>query len=312
MKISRLVSIIMILLERGRVSAQELSNIFEVSTRTIYRDIDAINIAGIPIVSTPGVNGGIEIMEKYKVDKSVFSTEEISTILTGLSSLTNFVGNEELVNAIVKMKSFIPNDKTEEIAFKTEQILIDLTQWVGYRNLQSYLELMKISIARKKIISFDYIDLHGNKSYRKVEAYQIILKGSQWYFYGYCCYRNDFRLFKLSRISNLKLENEAFTPRKFQKATLEFSDILKAKQITIKLRIHKLIIDRVLDFCKYEDCLSDGNDHYIVNFPFIENDYYYNMILSFGNKCECLWPLNVRSQVKQKIEQLANLYSNEN
>ncbi|PTI84157.1 helix-turn-helix transcriptional regulator, partial [Mammaliicoccus vitulinus] len=238
MKISRLVSIIMILLERGRVSAQELSNIFEVSTRTIYRDIDAINIAGIPIVSTPGVNGGIEIMEKYKVDKSVFSTEEISTILTGLSSLTNFVGNEELVNAIVKMKSFIPNDKTEEIAFKTEQILIDLTQWVGYRNLQSYLELMKISIARKKIISFDYIDLHGNKSYRKVEAYQIILKGSQWYFYGYCCYRNDFRLFKLSRISNLKLENEAFTPRKFQKATLEFSDILKATQITIKLLIH--------------------------------------------------------------------------
>lgn len=309
MKISRMLNIIMILLERGRISAKELSNIFEVSTRTIYRDIDTINMAGIPISSTPGVNGGIEIMHRYKLDKNIFTSDEISTILTGLSSVTNCVGNEELINAIIKMKSLIPNDKIDEINFKKEQIRIDLTQWIGYRNLQSYLELIKKSISRKKVISFSYIDRHGNESHRTVEVYQIILKGNQWYIYGYCYNRSNYRIFKISRISSLKLEDRKFVTRNFERAKFEFTDILEKKQIIIKLRIHKSIIERVLDFCEHKDFLLDENEYYIVNFPFIENDFYYSMILSFGDKCECISPLNVRLQIKQRIEQLANLYN---
>ncbi|MFD1412327.1 helix-turn-helix transcriptional regulator [Oceanobacillus jeddahense] len=310
MKVSRLVSIIMILLDKERIGAQELANMFEVSTRTIYRDIDAINMAGIPIRSTSGVRGGFEIMKNYKMDNKVFSTDDISTILTGLSSLSNMIQSDELINALAKVKSFIPMDRVDEIKLKTDQIHIDLSQWIGYRNVQSYLEIIKIALQENKLLSFEYADRHGNKTEREAEAYQIVLKGNHWYFQGYCYKRNDFRLFKLARLSNLKLENIFFTPRDYQKPLLDFTDILATIQTKIKLRIHKSVMDRVLDYCMYEDFLPDGDEYYIVTFPFIENNYYYNILLSFGDKCECLEPLHIRTELKRKIYDLANLYEN--
>ncbi|WP_040984064.1 helix-turn-helix transcriptional regulator [Oceanobacillus jeddahense] len=310
MKVSRLVSIIMILLDKQRIGAQELANMFEVSIRTIYRDIDAINMAGIPIRSTSGVGGGFEIMKNYKMDSTVFSTDDISTILTGLSSLSNMIQSNELINALAKVKSFIPVDRVDEIKLKTDQIHIDLSQWIGYRNVQSYLEIIKIALQENKLLSFEYADRHGIKTEREAEACQIVLKGNHWYFQGYCYKRNDFRLFKLARISNLKLEEIFFTPRDYQKPLLDFTDILATIQTNIKLRIHKSVMDRVLDYCKYEDFSPDGDEYYIVTFPFVENDYYYNILLSFGDKCECLEPLHIRTVLKRKIHDLANLYEN--
>ena len=101
MKIDRLVSIIMILLDKKRIGAQELADMFEVSPRTIYRDINSINMAGVPVLSTSGVGGGFEIMQKYKVDRKVFSTADLSVILMGLSSLSSMIRGDELVNALV-------------------------------------------------------------------------------------------------------------------------------------------------------------------------------------------------------------------
>ncbi|WP_368651906.1 helix-turn-helix transcriptional regulator [Ornithinibacillus sp. 4-3] len=310
MKVSRLVSIIMILLDKERISAQDLANMFEVSTRTIYRDIDAINMAGIPIRSTSGVGGGFEIMKNYKMDSKVFSTTDISTILTGLSSLSNMIQSDELINALAKVKSFIPVDRVDEIQLKTDQIHIDLSQWIGYRNVQAYLEIIKIALQENKLLSFEYADRHGNKTEREAEAYQIVLKGNHWYFQGYCYKRNDFRLFKLARISNLKLEKISFTPRDYQKPLLDFTDILATIQTKIKLRIHKSVMDRALDYCRYEDFSPDGEEYYIVTFPFIENEYYYNILLSFGDKCECLEPSHIRTELKRKIHDIANLYEN--
>lgn len=310
MKVSRLVSIIMILLDKERISAQELANMFEVSKRTIYRDIDAINMAGIPIYSTSGVGGGFEIMKNYKIDRKVFSTADISTILTGLSSLSNMMQSNELINALAKVKSFIPVDRIDEIKLKTDQIHIDLSQWIGYRNVQAYLETIKKALQENKLLSFEYADRHGNKTEREAEAYQIVLKGNHWYFQGFCYKRNDFRLFKLARISNLKLEEIFFTPRDYQKPLLDFTDILATIQIKIKLRIHESVMDRVLDYCMYEDFSPDGDAYYIVTFPFIENEYYYNILLSFGDKCECIEPLHIRTKLKRKIYEIANLYEN--
>ena len=97
---------------------------FEVSPRTIYRDIDSINMAGIPIRSTSGVGGGFEIMQRYKIDRKVFSTADLSAILMGLSGLSDMIRGDELVNALAKVKSFIPADKAKDIELKTNQIYI--------------------------------------------------------------------------------------------------------------------------------------------------------------------------------------------
>ncbi|MCJ8312259.1 MAG: YafY family transcriptional regulator [Saccharospirillaceae bacterium] len=308
MKIDRLISIIMILLDKKRIGAQTLADMFEVSPRTIYRDIDTINIAGIPIRSTPGVDGGFEIMQQYKIDKKVFSSADLSAILMGLTSLSDMIGSDELVNALAKVKSFIPTDKTKEIELKANQILIDLNPWMGNRHIQPYLEMIKTALRQSKLLSFDYADVYGNKSARTTEPYQLVLKNSHWYWQGYCHKRNDYRLFKLARTSNLQIIEQSFIPRDYQKPQLEFNDILETLQNDIKLRIHKSVKQRVLDYCSYEQFSADGDDYYIVSFPFIENDYYYNILFSFGDKCECLEPLHIRKEMKRRIQNISALY----
>ena len=308
MKIDRLISIIMILLDKKRIGAHELARMFEVSPRTIYRDIDTINLAGIPILSTSGVGGGFEIMPKYKIDKNVFSAADLSAILMGLSGLSNMLRGDELVNAFAKVKSFIPADRAKDIEVKTNQLHIDLNPWMGNRNIQPYLEIIKTAMQENKLLSFEYIDRYGNASVRTAEPYQLILKNSHWYWQGYCHKRNDFRLFKLSRTQGLHMQKKSFTPREYQKPQLEFPDILSTLQTHIKLRIHKSIMDRVLDFCAYEDFLQDGDDHFIVSFPFIENDYYYTILFSFGDKCECIEPMHIRDDMKRRIYAMLSVY----
>ncbi len=308
MKIDRLVSIILILLDKKRIGAQELADMFEVSPRTIYRDIDSINMAGIPVRSTAGVGGGFEIMEKYKIDKKVFSAADLSAILMGLSGLSNMIRGDELVNALAKVKSFIPADRANDIELKVNQIHIDLSPWMSNRNIQPYFDIIKTALQESRLLSFEYTDRYGNKTARTAEPYQLVLKSSHWYWQGYCRKRNDFRLFKLSRTLNLQIQEEIFTPRDYQKPQLEFSDTLETMQTRIKIRIHKSVMDRVLDYCAYEHLTPYGDEHYIVSFPFIENDYYYNILFSFGDKCECLEPLHIRTEMKRRIHNMAAIY----
>ena len=308
MKIDRLVSIIMILLDTKIIGAQELADRFEVSPRTIYRDIDTINMAGIPVRSTSGVGGGFEIMQEYKVDKKVFSTADLSAILMGLSSLSSMVRGDELVNALAKVRSFIPADRAKDIELHANQICIDLRPWMGNRNIQPYLEIIKTAMQENKLLSFIYTDHHGNTTTRKAEPYQLVLKNSHWYWQGYCHTRNDFRLFKLSRTSKLQMQEEHFTPRNHQKPQLDVTDIIATMQTHIKIRIHVSVMDRVLDYCPYEQFSPDGDEHFIVDFPFIENDYHYDILLGFGNRCECLEPLTIRSEMKRRIDAMATIY----
>jgi len=308
MKIDRLISIILILLDKERIGAKELADMFEVSLRTIYRDIDSVNMAGIPVFSISGVGGGFEIMKNYKIDRKVFSTADLSSILMGLSNLSNVMQGNELVNALTKVKSLIPTDRVKDIEFKANQIYIDLSPWIGNTNIQSYLEMIKKALLENKLLSFEYADRYGDKTARIAEPYQLVLKGSHWYWQGYCHKRNDFRLFRLSRTSNLQIQQEVFTPRDYKKPQLDFTDILATMQTKIKIRIHKTIMDRVLDYCTYEHFSPDGDEHYIVSFPFIENDYYYNILFSFGDKCECLEPLNIRTEMKYRAHNITALY----
>lgn len=308
MKVDRLVSIIMILLEKERVGAQELADLFEVSPRTIYRDIDAINLAGIPVCSIPGVGGGFEIMQNYKIDRKVFSTSDLSALLMGLSSLAGMIRGDELIHAMAKVKSFIPADKAKDVELKANQILIDLSPWMGNGNIKPYLQTIKAAMEENKLLSFEYSARHGNSTLRIVEPYQLVLKANHWYFQGYCHTRSDYRLFKLSRMSKLQVKEETFAPRNYQKPMLDFVDNFETMPFKILIRIHKSVMDRVLDLCSFDDFSVDGDEHYIVKFPFIENDYCYDILLGLGDKCECLEPLYIREEMKRRIRNMAGIY----
>ena len=308
MKVDRLVSMILVLLEKERVGAQELADMFEVSPRTIYRDIDAINMAGVPVRGVPGAGGGFEIMRGYKIDNKVFSAADLSALLTALSGLFSMVGGSELATVLAKVKSFIPADRADDILKKAGQICIDPAPWTADRAVHPCLETVRTALRESRLLQFGYMAHRGVKTRRMVEPYQLVLKNSQWYLQGYCRTKNDFRLFKLSRTFDMQLQQTSFAPRDQQRPVLDFTDILKSIQIEIELRIHRSIADIVLTYCPYEHFSPDDDTHYLVRFPFVENEYHYNLLFHFGDKCECLGPPHVRAEVKRRAQRIAAIY----
>lgn len=308
LKIGRLISIIMLLLEREKISAPKLAEMFEVTTRTIYRDIETINLAGIPIVTYPGVNGGIAIMEQYKIEKKLFTLSDITALLMGLGSIHSTMSSEKLLHTMAKVKGLVPEEQMRDIELKSSQIAMDHTPWFGNKDLKLNVEEIKIAISENKYISFKYSDRTGEKSQRKIEPYRLVLKESNWYLQGYCASRKDFRIFRLSRISSLELLKETFLPRKFDYESQDFSFRTGRKAITIKLLVDESIRDLMVDFCEAENIKSYGDNKFIVQCPFVEDDFWYSMLLRFGDKCECLEPENVRSEVIRRVENLLAVY----
>lgn len=308
MKVDRLVSMIMILLEKRRVGAQELAAMFEVSPRTVYRDMEAISQAGIPVRSIPGVGGGFEIMPGYKVDKKAFSADDLSALLMGLNSLSGVMRGDEFTHALAKVRSFIPAEQARAIELKASQVCIDPRPWMGGGHIARHLEVIKEALQQKRLLAFAYTDGHGNRTERTAEPVQLVLRSNHWYVHAFCRSRNDFRLFRLSRMSDLRMLDEAFAPRDCPKPTLEFDELLEALQTDIKLRVHASVLDRVLDFCPPERVMPDGAEHYLADYPFIERDYFYDMLLSFGDKCECLAPEHVRDELRRRIQRMARIY----
>lgn len=308
LKIDRLISIIMILLERKKISAAKLAEMFEVSPRTIYRDIETINLSGIPIITYPGVNGGIGIMEEYKIDKKLFTTSDIVTILMGLGSISSTMTNDEIINTLAKLKGLVPDEHIKDIELKSNQISVDLTPWIGNKYLQSNLEKIKRALNEKKILLFKYYDRYGKKSNRKIESYRLILKESHWYVQGYCLSREDFRTFKLSRISDLEVLQDTFEPREFEEKSLGPWNYIEKKIITIKLVINESLRERMVEHCGEENIQPYKDNKLLVKFPFIEDEFGYNLLLSFGDECECLEPQYVRDELIRRIKNLLNVY----
>ncbi|WP_460292709.1 helix-turn-helix transcriptional regulator [Clostridium tertium] len=309
MKIDRLVSIIIILLERKKISASELAEMFEVTPRTIYRDIEAISLAGIPIVTYPGVNGGIGIMDEYKIDKKIFTKSDVETLLIGLSSMSSAFSKEEIKYTLAKIKGLFPEEHIKEIELKSNQISIDLTPWIGNKDLKSNLEQIKKAMNDKKILSFNYFDSKGKKSNRKVEPYQLVLKESNWYLQGYCISKQDFRIFKLSRISDIKVIEESFITREFNLKSLGSWDYIEKNIIMIKLLVDESLREKMIEQCGEENIKRYKNNKLLIDFPFINDDFGYNLLLSYGDKCECLEPINIRNELIRRIKSMLDKYS---
>ena len=308
MKIDRLLSIIMVLIEQNKISASKLAEMFEVTPRTIYRDIETIQAAGVPIVTYTGTNGGIGILENYKIDKKFFTKEDMITIMTGLGSISSSVTNSGLNKVLTKLQSLIPEDHTQEIKLKSGQVVIDLTTWSGNKKLQANLIKIKEALNQRRYLIFKYLDGNGKSTERKVEPYQLLWKEEKWYINSYCTMRNDFRLFKLSRISYLKVLDETFSLREFDMEELRMNWSEK-RILNIKLLADVSLKEKILERCEEENITYCGKNKMIVEFPFVDDDFGYELLLSFGNKCECLELVEIREKLIEKIRNMLHIYN---
>ena len=299
MKIDRLIGIITILLQKEKVTAPYLAEKFEVSRRTINRDIEDICKAGIPIVTTQGVNGGISIAEGYKIDKTVFTGEELKAIFAGLKSLNSIAQDRKYQNIIEK---FSADDKGLII---DNHILIDLSS--HYKStLAPKIAEIRQAIEDSCEIEFIYYSNRGEQRV-SIEPYLVVFQWSNWYLLGYREEKDEFRLFKLNRLWELQCTDRQFIPREIPDEKLDFStyftDEIHAVVLFDESEKYKLIEEYGRDCIK---TLEDGRLKF--EFQFTNSDYLQEWVLSFGEKAELLEPKALREELKTRLQKSLDKY----
>ena len=296
MQINRLFEIVYILLERKTITAKELAERFEVSTRTIYRDIEILSQAKIPVYANKGNGGGIGLLEDYVLDKSMLSGEEQNQILFALQSMEK-ISNQDEKNILEKMSSIFNKSKTNWID-------VDFSDWGINGEQDQTFNLIRNAILKHNVIEFVYYNSYGEEKKRQAEPLQIYFKDKSWYLKAYCRLKQDYRLFKISRMKDIKLLNETFERELPQIKENKFD----YKTIQLELEISKDMSYRVYDEFKREDIIKNKNGDFIVKVEFPENDWVYGYILSFGENVKVLSPGYVKSIIKEKLQKSLKNY----
>ena len=294
---NRLFEIIYILMQKKKVTAKELADKFEVSTRTIYRDIEILSRANIPVYATKGKEGGIGLLEGYVLNKCILSEEEQNQILFALQGMKKVRGKEEK-NILEKLSTLF----NKEI---NDWIKVDFSNWEKDNEQEERFDMIKTAILNKNLIKFTYYNSNGERSKRIVEPLQIWFKDKSWYLISYCRLNEDYRIFKINRIKEIEILQKHFE-RNLPKEKKE--EKYSLKNISLELEINKEMTYRVYDEFENREITKKEDGNFIVNVEYPENEWIYGYILSFGEYAKVLKPEYAKTIIKDKLQKTLKNY----
>ena len=298
MKLDRLLGILTILLQNDNVTAPYLAKRFEVTRRTIGRDIDALCRAGIPVVTKQGSGGGILIADGYKLDKSVLTVDELTDILAALKGIGSVSEKSRIERMLDKLSA------GAAVVSLREPIIIDLASH-SKNQLTETIGLIKRAVLETRLIEFDYISEKG-ETHRRVEPYFVIFQWSAWYAFGFCTNRQDWRLFRLTRILNLELCAESFSPREIPLEKRDFGASFPDDKTLVAVFDssvrHQLLEANALDW------QTEANGDIRLKVGYTNTDFILSWLLSFGSKVKVLEPEEVVAKIRTEAENILSRY----
>ncbi|MCI9063618.1 MAG: YafY family transcriptional regulator [Clostridia bacterium] len=292
---NRLFEIVYILMQKRKTTAKELADRFEVSTRTIYRDIETLSGANIPIYASKGKDGGIGLLDEYVLNKTILSEEEQNQILFALQGMKKVKGQDE--KDILEKLSILFNKKIND------WIKIDFSNWGNIQ--EERFDIIKSAILNKQLVQFTYYNSNGEESKRIVEPLQIWFKDKSWYLISYCKLKQDYRIFKIARIKDIEILQEHFV-RELPKE--EKNEKHNFKMIELVLEINKAMTYRVYDEFESKEISKKENGNFIVKVEYPENEWVYGYILSFGEYAKVLNPGYAKKIIKDKLQKTLKNY----
>ena len=297
MEQGRLFKIVYYLLDKGKATAPELAEKFEVSVRTIYRDLDAISAAGIPIYATQGKGGGIFLMPEFVLDRSLLTPQEKEQILMALQGLST-AENSQTDTLLTKLGGLFRLQNTNWIE-------ADFSGWHKNTSGTDTFNQIRKAIFSRRRIRFTYFAGESGGTSRTVEPLKLIFKSKDWYLYGFCLLRNDFRFFKLTRIKNLEILSETFL-RKAADTPAPQVTVPNVPLLPVKLKFSPEAAFRVYDeFTDAVETDAQGNLYVTVDLP---EKTMFSYLLSFGETVEILEPDALRRSMKQKLVHMMEKY----
>lgn len=299
MKTDRLFQILYILLEKGSVSAPELSSMLEVSVRTIYRDVEVLSLSGVPIYATQGKGGGISLMDGYAFDKALLSDEEQNQVLFALQGMQ--VADRHLDGVLKKLGAAFQKQGTKWIE-------VDFSRW-GRGSVDSKrFDLLKNAILQKRVVNILYCGMSGTTTRRAIKPFKLVFKDKNWYLQAFCLKAADYRLFKVSRIREQELTEIPFHETFEDAPPLEKSLSSNTPTIALRLRFSPSLAFRVFDEFEIGEITKEDDGFFVVKAIFPYDDWVVNYLLSFGTGMEILDPMEVRAHVASYVKKLSLHY----
>lgn len=297
MKNDRLFRLLYLLLERGTMTAPELSRALEVSVRTIYRDVEALSMAGIPVYATVGKGGGISILPGYTVDKTLLSKEERNQLLFALQSLK--AADQTMEALLQKLGPAFQKSSHSWIE-------VDFSRWGMGRTDAARFEQLKISILSRQVLELTYCGTVGHTTRRSIYPLKLIYKDKHWYLQAFCLQANDFRLFKVGRMIEITPTGERFTGDYEDKIPpLEVAEH-PASSVHLTLRLAASLGFRVYDeFAQYM-VHPEPDGSFLVEVDFPMDGWVVGYLLSFGTQLEIVEPAELREQLAQYAQTIAD------
>lgn len=300
MKIDRLIGIITLLLQKDKITIPQLAERFEVSSRTIQRDIDSLCQAGIPIVSMPGYDGGISVAKGYKLDKTILTANEMQVVLAGIKGIDSISKTAYRQTIIEKFST----DK-DKVWAEQDMILIDLAAW-DQEGISDKIEQIKQAILHQETISFLY---HSNKgeSNREIEPYFIIFKWAAWYVYGYCLSQQDYRLFKLNRLCLLTRTAKRYEPRHIPEGTMDLERYFQNEEITLIALFDETAKYRLIE--EYgPECFTVTESGLLFQKSFADPGYAEQWMMSFGDSAKVISPPELKAAIYEQAKKMLKHY----
>lgn len=298
MESGRLFEILYYLMENKQTTAKQLADKFEVSTRTIYRDLDKLLVAGIPIITKQGVDGGVSLDENFVFDKSLLDESQQEQILLALSSLSSLHVSE--YQELLKHMQTIFQKESEE------WLDVDFSSWHQDQEMNEKFSQLKDAILKHLKITFHYINAQGQKSHRDVFPIKLFYKNNAWYLYGYEVKKADYRTYKLTRIQQLVIKDEQFDRSAFYKEPhLTYEE--NQTKIDVVLKFQKYLGSFVYDQFSDQD-IQEKEDGYWIHTSMPYHPWFLSFLLSFGSGVEIIEPHSLRKEMLHEIQTLLKIY----
>jgi len=295
---SRLFKILYYLLDKGHATAPELATEFEVSPRTIYRDVEALSSAGIPIYAEPGRNGGIYLLQDFILDRAILSENEKQEVLTAIQILTaiqsmfatGYTGGKEMLTKLSALFNVNTRNWLE----------VDFSRWGKCVYDNSKFEILKTAVIQCKEIKIVYANTNSERSERIIQPLKIYYKSKEWYLKAFCTEKQDFRMFKLNRILKLELLENTFIPRPYP----EQENNLQRTYPQIVLLFSKEIEYRVYDEFDETEIKYQKNGDLIVCTEMPADTWLIGYLLSFGSQVEIIEPKYLKNVLAVQAQEI--------
>lgn len=298
MQIERMFEIVYILLERKKVTAAFLAERFGVSQRTIYRDIDSLSAAGVPVYSVRGTGGGIQLLDGFVLNKALLTEAEKRQTLTSLVAFCAAEGKGK--EALNKLSAFFGEERSDWIE-------IDFGGWYPRNEASRRIELFKAAILERRAVRIEYAAAKTREE-RVIEPVRLVFLSMSWYILAWCRLRNDYRWFKLMRIADAELTQERFEPRKAPPPSHRDIPQDSRERIELLVRVSPAMEYRLRDEFLPDSCKRNDDGSFDVSFSMPEDDWLYQYLLSYGGELRVISPERVAAALKNRLKKAYRQY----